>query len=113
MGGTGQMGVGINAGINSGIKSGIMSGIEERETREFLETIRFFHRRIHIADFLSKLVSALFIGAGVGMLFQAAAFVLPFYYVNLYTVLAVLLAAATALAVAVLKRCSMKEAARR
>ena len=83
----------------------------EKENREFLDTIHFFRRRINIADFLSKLVSALFVGGGVGILFQAAAFVLPFYYANLYTVLAVLLAAVSALAVAVWKRCSMKGAA--
>lgn len=94
----------MGAGVNSGIK-------EEQENREFLETIRFFHRRIHIADFLGKLVSALFVGAGVGILFQAAAFVIPLYYAGLYAVLAVLLAAAAAFAVAVLKRCSMREAA--
>ena len=83
----------------------------EKENREFLDTIHFFRRRINIADFLSKLVSALFVGGGVGILFQAAAFVQPFYYANLYTVLAVLLAAVSALAVAVWKRCSMKGAA--
>ncbi len=81
------------------------------EKGEFLDRIRFFRRRIHTADFLEKLVSALFVGVGAGILFQAAAFVLPFYYANLYTVSAVLLAAAAALAAALLKRCSMKEAA--
>lgn len=102
---------GMKDGIKGGIKDEIKNGMAEEENREFLGTIRYFRRRINIADFLSKLVSALFVGVGVGILFQAAAFVLPFYHVNLYTALAVLLAASTAFAVAVLKRCSMKGAA--
>ncbi len=96
MGRIGQMEVGIK---------------EEQDSREFVDTIQFFRRRINIAAFLSNLVSALFVGAGVGILFQAAAILQPFYYANLYTVLAVLLAAAAALAAAALKRCSMKGAA--
>ncbi len=85
--------------------------MEKEEKREFIETIHFFRRRINLAGFLSKLVSALFVGAGVGILFQAAAFALPFYHAGLYTALAILLAAATALAAAALRRCSVKEAA--
>lgn len=99
-------------GKNSETKKGMEVKIkEDPEIREFLGTIRHFRRRIHLADFLSKLVHALFVGAGVGILFQAAAFVVPFYHANLYTALAVVLAAVSALGVALLKRCSIKDAA--
>jgi len=79
--------------------------------KEFLDTIRFFRRRIDLAGFLRNLVPAFFTGAGVGIVFQAAAFVWPVYYANLYTLLAVLLAVLAALAVSFFRRCSMKGAA--
>lgn len=85
--------------------------MQGEENREFLDTVQYFRRRIYIADFLSKTVSALFVGAGVGIVFQAVALLQPFYHANLFTALAVLLALAAAFGVAVLKRCSMKDAA--
>ena len=85
--------------------------MQGEENREFLDTVQYFRRRIHVADFLSKTVSALFVGAGVGIVFQAVALLQPFYHANLFTALAVLLALAAAFGVAVLMRCSMKDAA--
>lgn len=85
--------------------------MQGEENREFLDTVQYFRRRIHVADFLSKTVSALFVGAGVGIVFQVVALLQPFYHANLFTALAVLLALAAAFGVAVLKRCSMKDAA--
>lgn len=81
------------------------------EQREFLNTIRFFRRKINLAEFCGRLATALFVGAGVGLLFQAAAFLLPFYYAGLYTALTLLFAVAAAFAVSFFRRRSEKEAA--
>lgn len=81
------------------------------ERKEFLETIRACRRRLNRAECLKILVFALSIGAGVGILFQMVAFVVPFYYANLYTGLAILLAALTAFVAAYLRRSTMKQAA--
>lgn len=81
------------------------------EQREFLNTIRFFRRKINLAEFCGRLATALLVGAGVGLLFQAAAFLLPFYYAGLYTALALIFAAAAAFAVSFFRRRSEKEAA--
>lgn len=81
------------------------------EQREFLNTIRFFRRKINLAEFCGRLATALFVGAGVGLLFQAAAFLLPFYYAGLYTALALIFAAAAAFSVSFFHRRSEKEAA--
>lgn len=81
------------------------------EQREFLETIHACRRRLNLAGFLKKSVFALSVGAGVGILFQLAAFVVPFYYVNLYTGLALLLAVFAAFVAAYVKRVTTKQAA--
>lgn len=81
------------------------------EQKEFLKMIQACRRRLNLAGFLKMLLFALCVGAGVGILFQAAAFILPMYYVNLYTVLALLLALPAAGIAAFVKRINMKQAA--
>ncbi len=66
---------------------------------------------MNIAGFLEKSVTALSIGAGVGILFQAAAFLVPLYYVNIYSGLALLLGEASAFVVMMVRRTTMKQAA--
>lgn len=77
----------------------------------FVRVIRNCRRRLNLAGFLKKLVTALTIGAGVGILFQAVSFVMPFYDAGLYAGLALVLALVTALAAAYLGRTSMEQAA--
>lgn len=81
------------------------------EKKEFLKVIRTCRRRMNIAGFLEKSVSALSIGAGAGILFQAAAFLAPLYYVNFYSGLALILAEVSAFVVTVIRRKTMKQAA--
>ena len=83
------------------------------EQRELLKIIRACRRRMQIADFLNKSVFALSIGAAAGILFQAAAFFAPIYYVNLYTILAFGLAELSACAVMLARRTTMEQAALR
>ncbi len=66
---------------------------------------------MNIAGFLEKSVTALSIGAGVGILFQAAAFLVPLYYVNIYSGLALLLGEVSAFVVMMVRRTTMKQAA--
>lgn len=81
------------------------------EQREFIRTISACRRKLNLAGFLDKAVFALCIGAGAGVLFQAAALALPLYYANLYTVLALLPAILAAAAAAYVKRSGMGQAA--
>ncbi|MBD5471012.1 MAG: hypothetical protein HDR19_07850 [Lachnospiraceae bacterium] len=81
------------------------------EQKEFLKMIEACRRRMNLAGFLKMLLFALCVGAGVGILFQIAAFILPIYYVNLYTVLALLLALPAAGIAAFVKRFHMEQAA--
>ena len=83
------------------------------EQREFLKIIRAFRRRMNMADFLKKSVFALSIGAGAGILFQAVAFFIPMYYVNLYMMLALLLAETSVFVVMLVKQTTMEQAALR
>lgn len=76
-----------------------------------IKIIKRCRRKLNLAEFLKKLLSALCIGAGAAILFQAAAFLIPLYYVNLYCGFALLLAVLSALAVAIIKRVSMQQAA--
>lgn len=81
------------------------------EHKEFLRMIQVCRRRLNLAGFLKMLLFALCVGAGVGILFQVVAFFAPIYYVNLYTVLALLLALPAAGIAAFAKRVDMKRAA--
>ena len=83
------------------------------ERKEFLKIIEKCRRRMNIAGFLEKSVFALCIGAGAGILFQAAAFLVPLYYVNAYTGLALLLAEISVLVVMFIKHTTMEQAALR
>ena len=79
--------------------------------RELIRIIRSFQYRLNIADVIQKSIMALYVGAGVGILFQAAAFVVPFYDAALYSVLALLVALLTAILTAFVKRTSMRQTA--
>lgn len=81
------------------------------ERKEFLKTIQTCRRRMNIAGFLDRSVLALGIGAGVGILFQAAALLVPLYYVNIYIGLSLLLAEISVLAVMLMRQTTMEQAA--
>ncbi|MCH5250305.1 MAG: hypothetical protein J1E98_10235 [Lachnospiraceae bacterium] len=81
------------------------------DQREFINIIRSYRRRLNLAEFLKRLMFALSIGAGVGIVFQLLSFVMPLYYVNLYTVIALILAVAAAVFVSLVRRSTMKQAA--
>ena len=81
------------------------------EQREFVKAIRNCRRRLNLAGFLRKLVTALTIGAAAGILFQAASFVIPLYYAGSYAVLALVLALIAAAVTAYVKRTGMEQAA--
>lgn len=81
------------------------------EQRAFVKQIQSVQRRMNAASVLHKSVAALCIGAGAGILFQAAALVVPFYYASLYSGLALVVSLLTACAVAFVKRISRKQAA--
>ncbi len=81
------------------------------ERREFLREIQKCQRKLNQACGLKLLVFALGVGAGVGILFQVIALLVPFYYANHYCVVAVCLGILVALVAAYLKRSSMKQAA--
>ena len=81
------------------------------EQRAFVKQIQSVQRRMNAASVLHKSVAALCIGAGAGILFQAAALVIPFYYASLYSGLALAVSRLTACAVAFVKRISRKQAA--
>lgn len=78
---------------------------------EFINIIRACRRKLNIAGFLIRLVFSLSVGAVVGIVFQAAAFVLPLYYANIYTGIAFLSAVVTAAALSLIKRSTMEHAA--
>ncbi len=81
------------------------------EQREFVKAIQNCRRRLNLAGFLRKLVTALTIGAAAGILFQAASFVIPLYYAGSYAVLALVLALIAAAIAAYVKRTGMEQAA--
>lgn len=81
------------------------------DEKKFLSHIRNCRHRLNVARFFDMLSVALCIGAGVGILFQAVSFLVPFYYANLYSLLVLVIAACSALAAALLKRTGMSEAA--
>ncbi len=81
------------------------------EQNEFLKIIKTYRRRLNMAEFLKILLFALCVGAGAGIVLQAAAFITPIYYVNLYAIMALLLAVLAAVAGAFVKRINMEQAA--
>lgn len=81
------------------------------EQDEFVKVIQGCRRRLNLAGFLGKLVSALGIGAVVGIFFQAVSFVVPLYYARLYAVLALFLALLAASAASYVRRTGMEQAA--
>lgn len=83
------------------------------EQKEFLKSIQACRRRMNMADFVTKSVFALSIGAGVGIFIQAVAFLVPLYYANIYTLLALLLAELSVFVVMLIRRTTMEQAALR
>lgn len=83
------------------------------EQREFLKIVRACRRRMNIADFFQKSVSALSIGALAGILFLAAAIFVPLYYAGLYMILALILAELSVFVVMLVKQTTMEQAALR
>ncbi len=81
------------------------------EQKEFLEIIRACKRRLNLAGLLKKLIPALGIGGAVGIVFQVISLMVPVYYVNVYTAIALLLAVLAAAVIAYIKRSSMEGAA--
>lgn len=79
--------------------------------RAFVKIIQSCRLRLNIAGFLKKSVFALSVGAGVGILFQAAAFIVPFYYAGLCTATALILALLAAAILAFIKRKNMEQTA--
>ncbi|MDE6909750.1 MAG: hypothetical protein K2P44_04680, partial [Lachnospiraceae bacterium] len=83
------------------------------DKKEFLKAVQACRRKMNIASFMEKTVSALSIGTAAGILFQAAAFFVPLYYAGLYAGLALFFAFLTAALISVVKRISMEQAALR
>ena len=83
------------------------------EQREFLKIIRACRRRMNIAGFFKKSVFALSIGAGAGIILQAAALFVPLYYADLYMILAFVLAEISVFVVMLVKQTTMEQAALR
>ncbi|MDE6363129.1 MAG: hypothetical protein K2L86_02515, partial [Lachnospiraceae bacterium] len=81
------------------------------EQRAFVKMIQSFQRKMNIASVRHKSVAALSIGAIAGILFQAAALAVPFYYASLYSGLALAVSLLTALVMAYVKRISPEQAA--
>lgn len=81
------------------------------ELKEFLDMIRAYRRRLNLAEFLKKLLFSLRVGAAAGIVFQAAAFLVPLYYANVYTALALFAAVAAALAATLLRSVTMEHTA--
>ncbi|MDE7427790.1 MAG: hypothetical protein K2N00_00725 [Lachnospiraceae bacterium] len=84
---------------------------DRMEQREFLKIIRACRCRMNIADLLKNSVSALSIGAVSGIIFQVVALFVPFYYANLYMILAMLLAELSVFVIMLVKRTTMEQAA--
>lgn len=81
------------------------------EQKEFLKTIQAYRRRLNLATFIKYSVFALSVAVAAGILIQAAALVIPLYYVNLYTLLILLNGELAAVTVWILRRISLKQAA--
>ena len=81
------------------------------DRKEFLGIIHEYRRKLNTAGFLKTLVFALSVGCGAGILLQAVSFITPLYYVNVYSVIAVVLSVAAAAIVSLKKRSTMEHTA--
>lgn len=79
--------------------------------RAFVKIIQSCCLRLNAAVFLKKTVFFLSIGTGVGILLQAIAFIIPFYYVKFCTVVVLIFALLTAMIRTFLKRKNMEQTA--
>lgn len=79
--------------------------------KEFVKIIQSCCLRLNVAEFLKKAVFVLYIGAGVGILFQVIAFMIPFYYAGFCTIITLILALLTAAVLAFIKRKNMEQTA--
>ena len=81
------------------------------DRKEFLGIIHEYRRKMNTAGFLKMLVFALSVGCGAGILLQAVSFITPLYYVNVYSVIAVVLSVVAAAIVSLKKRSTMEHTA--
>ena len=81
------------------------------EQKEFLKTIQAYRRRLNLAAFIKYSVFALSVAVAAGILIQAAALLIPLYYVNFYTLFTLLSGEFAAITVWILRRISLKQAA--
>lgn len=81
------------------------------ERKEFLRSIQTCRGKLNRAELIKNLVFSFCVGAGVGILFQIVAFVVPFYWANCYSLLALLIGALTAIIISFCKRKSLYQAA--
>ena len=81
------------------------------DRKEFQDIIHEYRRKLNTAGFLKMLVFALSVGGVAGILLQAVSFITPLYYVNVYSVIAVVLAVAAAAIVSLKKRSTMEHTA--
>lgn len=78
---------------------------------ELVRAIRDCQRRLNLAGFLKKLVTALRIGTVAGIFFLAVSFVIPLYYAGLYAGLALMLAMLAACLAMYMGRTGMEQTA--
>lgn len=81
------------------------------ERKEFLRSIQTCRGKLNRAELIKNLVFSFCVGAGVGILFQIVAFVVPFYWANCYSLMALVVGALTAIIISFCKRKSLYQAA--
>ncbi len=79
--------------------------------RAFIKIIQSYCLKLNVAQFIKKAVFVLYIGAGVGILLQAIAFIIPFYYAGVCTIIILILALLIAVVLAFIKRKNMEQTA--
>ena len=79
--------------------------------KAFIKIIQSYCLRLNVAQFIKKAVFVLYIGAGVGILLQAIAFIIPFYYAGGCTIIILILALLIAVVLAFIKRKNMEQTA--
>lgn len=79
--------------------------------KAFIKIIQSYCFRLNVAQFIKKAVFVLYIGASVGILLQAIAFIIPFYYAGGCTIIILILVLLTAVVLAFIKRKNMEQTA--
>lgn len=81
------------------------------EKKEFLRKIQKYQRKLNRVELVQNLIFSLCIGAGVGILFQIVAFLVVFYPANWYSIVALMIAAVTAVVLTLCRKKSMQQTA--